>query len=100
VRDTAFLIRFFLVVPPVPGLMMVAFAASVACGGVALALRATDPYGALAPIFLLQTLAASSGFVVPARRGHYDCCSRAVSRGFASVWRTSSRRYYLVFWRG
>jgi hypothetical protein len=72
VRDTAFLIRFFLVVPPVPALMMFGFAASVGCGGVALALRATDPHGALAPIFLLQTLAVSSGFAVPARRGHYD----------------------------
>jgi hypothetical protein len=72
VRDTVFLIRFFLAVPPVPGLMMMAFAAAVVSGGVALALRATDPYGALAPIFLVQTLAAASGFAVPARRGHYD----------------------------
>lgn len=71
-RGTAFLLRFFLVVPPVPGLMALAFGASVACGGVALALHATDPYRALAPIFLLQALAASSGFAVPARRGHYD----------------------------
>lgn len=71
-RGTAFVIRFFRVVPPVPGLMHGAFAASVVAAAVALGLQVTDPYGALAPVFLLQTLAASSGFAVPARRGHYD----------------------------
>lgn len=71
-RGMAFVIRFFRVVPPVPALMHGAFAASVVAAAVALSLRATDPYGALAPVFLLQTLAASSGFAVPARRGHYD----------------------------
>jgi hypothetical protein len=71
-RGVAFVIRFFRVVPPVPALMHGAFAASVVAAAVALGLHATDPYGALAPVFLLQTLAASSGFVVPARRGHYD----------------------------
>ena len=68
----AFVIRFFRVVPPVPALMQGAFAASVVAAAVALSLHATNPYGALAPLFLLQTLAASSGFAVPARRGHYD----------------------------
>lgn len=71
-RGTAFLIRFFCVVPPVPPLMHGAFAASAVAAAVALGLQATDPYGALAPVFLLQALAASSGFAVPARRGHYD----------------------------
>lgn len=71
-RGTAFLIRFFRVVPPVPPLIRGAFAASVAAAAVALGVHATDPRGALAPVFLLQTLAASSGFAVPARRGHYD----------------------------
>ena len=71
-RGAAFLIRFFRVVPPVPPLMHGAFAASAVAAAMALGLHATDPYGALAPVFLLQTLAASSGFAVPARRGHYD----------------------------
>ena len=71
-RGTAFLIRFFHVVPPVPALMHGAFAASAIAAAVALSLQATDPQGALAPVFLLQALAASSGFAVPARRGHYD----------------------------
>jgi hypothetical protein len=72
VRGTAFLIQFLRVVPPVPVLMNGAFVASAAAAAVALGLHATDPRGALAPVFLLQTLAASSGFAVPARRGHYD----------------------------
>lgn len=71
-RGTAFLIRFFRVVPPVPALMTSAFAASAAAAAVALGLHASNPEQALAPVFLLQTLAASSGFAVPARRGHYD----------------------------
>lgn len=71
-RDTAFLVRFFRVVPPVPPLMHGAFGASAVAAAVALGVHATDPHGALAPVFLLQTLAASSGFAVPARRGHYD----------------------------
>ena len=71
-RGTAFLIRFFRVVPPVPPLMHGAFAASVVATAVALGLHATDAYGALAPVFLLQALASASGFAVPARRGHYD----------------------------
>ncbi len=71
-RGTAFLIRFFRVVPPVPVLMNGAFAASAVAAAVALSVHAADARGALAPVFLLQTLAASSGFAVPARRGHYD----------------------------
>jgi hypothetical protein len=68
----AFLIRFFRVVPPVPAWMSLAFAVGAIAGGAALMLAQTPPAGALAPIFFLQTLAASSGFAVPARRGHYD----------------------------
>ena len=68
----AFLIRFFGVVPPVPKWMSIAFAVAATGGGVALTIEQTTPAGALAPIFFLQMLAASSGFAVPARRGHYD----------------------------
>ena len=71
-RSTAFVIQFFRVVPPVPPLMHGAFAAAVVAAALALGLHATEPSAALAPVFLLQTLAASSGFAVPARRGHYD----------------------------
>jgi hypothetical protein len=67
-----FLIRFFRVVPPVPFWMHAAFVLAVISGGTALVLHLTPPAGALAPIVLLQMLATSSGFAVPARRGHYD----------------------------
>ena len=66
------LIRFFRVVPPVPFWMHAAFVIAVIAAGAALALRLTGPAGALPPIVLLQMLATSSGFAVPARRGHYD----------------------------
>jgi hypothetical protein len=69
---TVFLIRFFRVVPPVPGWMWMAFAVAAIGGGVALTIGRATPASALAPIFFLQMLAASSGFAVPARRGHYD----------------------------
>lgn len=68
----AFLIRFFRVVPPAPGWMSIAFAVAALGGGAALIIDQTMPASALAPIFFLQMLAASSGFAVPARRGHYD----------------------------
>ena len=77
------LIRFFLVVRPwhpliVGGLMVVVAAAGtlVAAGRVAAA-------DALAPVLLLQTLAASSGFAGPARRGHYDFL---MAGGYKRVW--------------
>jgi hypothetical protein len=71
---TAFLIRFFRVVAPVPPLMNVAFAATFACAAVALGIDASDAYGVLAPVFLLQTLAASSGFAVPRAEATTICC--------------------------
>jgi len=64
--------RFFRVVPPVPGLLMAGFAA-VALVGVAVVLHAPSLVGRVfATLLLLQMFAASSGFMVPARRGHYD----------------------------
>lgn len=66
------LLRFFRVVAPVPPWMHLAFGASVIVGGGVLGLKMSDASAALAPVFLLQLLAASSGFAVPARRGHYD----------------------------
>ena len=69
---TRFLIHFFRVVPPVPLWMRAAFVLAVVAGGAAQVWRLTGPAGALAPVILLQMLATSSGFAVPARRGHYD----------------------------
>jgi hypothetical protein len=67
-----YLARFFAVVPPMPLLMIGAFVVvTVASTGVVV-LEPTRTDGALTPVLLLQLFATSSGFDVPARRGHYD----------------------------
>ena len=67
-----YLCRFFLVVPPMPLLMLGAFVvATVAAVAVILADHSRAG-GALTPILLLQLFGSASGFDVPARRGHYD----------------------------
>lgn len=66
------LCRFFLVVTPVPRLMHATLAAAGAAGAVAIAIDAGRAPRALTPVLLLQLFAASSGFMVPARRGHFD----------------------------
>lgn len=69
---TRWLITFFRVVPPVPRWMTGTLVVTVVVCGTLLAAGMTGPGEALAPVFLLHTLAASSGFAVPAARGHYD----------------------------
>lgn len=67
-----FLVKFFWMVAPVPRLMVAAFAFVTAAG---LGVIVSDPHSAarvLTPLLLLQLFAASSGFAVPARRGHFD----------------------------
>jgi hypothetical protein len=71
-KRALFLILFFRVVPPVPAPMRLAFLVVSIVGGLVLAIGATDMRGVLGPLFLLQVFAASSGFAIPARRGHYD----------------------------
>jgi hypothetical protein len=71
-RDVAYLIRFFHVVPPVPPLMGGTFAVITLISAAAVVSNPARAAGALAPILLLQLFAASSGFALPARRGHYD----------------------------
>jgi hypothetical protein len=67
-----YLARFFAVVPPMPLLMIGAFVVvTVASVGV-IVVEPTRTDGALTPVLLLQLFGNSSGFDVPARRGHYD----------------------------
>lgn len=66
------LIRFFCIVRPWHPLVAAGLAAAVATGGLLLAAGRIPSVDAVAPIVLLQTLAVSSGFAGPARRGHYD----------------------------
>jgi len=67
-----YLVQFFRAVPPTPPLMGPAFAITVV---VASAIVIADPMRvrqALMPLLMLQLFACSSGFMIPARRGHYD----------------------------
>jgi hypothetical protein len=66
------LIRFFSIVRPWHPLAVGGLLAAAAVGGLLLAGGRIQALEALAPVVLLQTLAASSGFAGPARRGHYD----------------------------
>ena len=67
-----YLARFFLVVPPMPRLMVGALVVATAVSAVVILVEPSRASGALTPILLLQLFACSSGFDVPARRGHYD----------------------------
>lgn len=65
-------IHFFGIVGPVPRLMKTTFCGVTAC---AVAIVVWDPARAtvaLTPILVLQLFATSSGFMLSARRGHYD----------------------------
>src|SRR4029453_17803187 len=71
-RDLWYLVRFFYVVPPVSSLMAGTFGALTVAAAVAIMSDTRRAPGALMPILVLQTFAASSGFSLPARRGNYD----------------------------
>lgn len=68
----AYLIRFFRVVSPLPPLMGVTFTATTAVSGMVVAIEPVRVHQALTPLLMLQLFACSSGFLIPARRGHYD----------------------------
>src|SRR5678816_1999866 len=67
-----YLARFFLVVPPMPLLMVGALLVATGVSAAVIVVEPSRTSGALTPILLLQLFACSSGFDVPARRGHYD----------------------------
>ena len=91
-RASWYLFRFFRVVTPLPGLVLWTFGMLVAGASAMIAIDSTRTAGALAPLLLMQMFAASSGFAVPARRGHYDLLlTRAGNRLSIAVahWLTS-----------
>ena len=67
-----YLLRFFRVASPLPGLVVWTFGAIVAGACAIVVIAPARTAGAMAPLLVLQMFAASSGFAVPARRGHYD----------------------------
>jgi len=79
--DLRYLVRFSHVVPPVPPMMTGTFAVLTLAAAIAIIGDLQAAAGALVPVLLLQVFAASSGFTLPARRGHYDLLfTRANSR--------------------
>src|SRR5688572_10369335 len=71
-RDLLDIVRFFRIVNPIPRLMMRAFAGLALLAALLVLARPDRPADAMTPVLLLQLFAASSGFMVPARRGHFD----------------------------
>jgi hypothetical protein len=67
-----YMMRFFAVVPPMPLLMIGAFATVTVTIAAIVFFDPSRARDALTPILLLQVFACASGFDVPARRGHYD----------------------------
>jgi hypothetical protein len=65
-------LRFFRVVPTQPTLIGWTFLVVVAVGTFAIVRGPARGADVMMPLLLLQLFAASSGFEVPARRGHYD----------------------------
>jgi hypothetical protein len=91
-RELVYLMRFFHVVPPVPRMMTWTLTVLTLASALALIVDPTRGPGALVPILILQSFAASSGFVLPARRGHYDLLlTRGSSRTLIALahWATS-----------
>jgi hypothetical protein len=64
--------RFFAVAPPMPLLMIGALVVVTSVAAIAIVVDPRMAVRALTPVLLLQLFACSSGFDVPARRGHYD----------------------------
>lgn len=75
-----FLLAFFRAAPPVTRPIVLCLSATAGVGALALAARLTDGPTVLTPLLVLQIFAASSGFGLAMRRGHYDLVlSRGVS---------------------
>jgi hypothetical protein len=67
-----YLVRFFRIVSPMPPLMGITFIVTTVISAAAVAVDAARVPQALTPLLMLQLFACSSGFLIPARRGHYD----------------------------
>ena len=70
--DLLYVVRYFQVVPPVPRLIVLCFVVLTVLCGCLVAARDGHDAGPAFPIVVLQAFSASTGFVVPARRGYFD----------------------------
>jgi hypothetical protein len=76
-------LRFFRVVTTQPALILWTFVVVVLVGIAAIVGDPQRSEGVMVPVLLLQLFAASSGFEVPARRGHYDLL---LTSGHRRIW--------------
>jgi hypothetical protein len=76
-------LRFFRIVTTQPSLIVWTFLTITLVGAIAILREPARSAGAMVPVLLLQLFAASSGFEVPARRGHYDLL---LTSGHQRVW--------------
>ena len=76
-------LRFFRLVTTQPSLIVWTFLVVTFVGVVSIVGEPSRSAGAMVPVLLLQLFAASSGFEVPARRGHYDLL---LTSGHHRVW--------------
>jgi len=76
-------LHFFRVVPAQPTLIVWTFMVVVAVGALAIVREPSRSADVMASVLLLQLFAASSGFEVPARRGHYDLL---LTSGHRRIW--------------
>jgi hypothetical protein len=83
VASAVFLVAFFRAAPPVTRPMALCLWGSALLGGVAMAAGAASGATVLTPLLVLQIFAASSGFGLAMRRGHYDL---VLSRGIGLTW--------------
>jgi hypothetical protein len=78
VTTAAFLAAFFRAAPPVTRPIVLCLWATALLGGVAMSAGVASSTTVLTPVLVLQIFAASSGFGLALRRGHYDL---VLSRG-------------------
>jgi hypothetical protein len=72
VATLAFLVAFFRAAPPVTRPMVLCLWGTAVVGGMAMAAGVAGGATVLTPLLVLQIFAASSGFGLAVRRGHYD----------------------------
>ena len=76
-------VRFFRAVGLVHPMMVPGLGIVLVVAAAALLVSGAYTSASLAPLFLLQSLASSTGFLVPARRGHFDLL---LTSGHHRIW--------------
>jgi hypothetical protein len=80
VADLLLVLRFFLIVSPLPPMMVGTFVAVAVGASMVVVADVERTADALVPILTLQLFAAASGFAGPARRGYYDMLLTSADR--------------------